>query len=149
VDLAGNANTISTSTDKTVTWTPDTTAPTVTINKGAGQADPSTGGSSIIFDVVFSEVVTGFTAADISFTGSTTGGTLAAAISGTGPTYTVTVTGMAAPDGNVVASIPAASVVDLAGNANTASTSTDNIVAWTAPVGSSSVQTYLIIAGQY
>lgn len=148
-DLAGNLSTIATSTDNTVTWTPDTTAPSVTINKGAGQADPSVGGSSIVFDVVFSEVVTGFTSADISFTGSTTGGTLAAAISGTGPTYTVTVTGMAAPDGNVVASIPAASVVDLSGNANTISTSTDNIVAWTAPVGGASVQSYFFEAGQY
>ena len=146
-DAAGNLSTVSNS--ATVTWTPDTTAPTVTINKGAGQADPSTGGSSIVFDVVFSEVVTGFTAADIVFTGSTVGGTLAAAISGTGPAYTVTVTGMAAPDGNVVASIPAASVVDLSGNANTISTSTDNIVAWTAPVASSSVQTYFFITGQY
>ena len=132
-DLAGNTSALPVVTDNTVTWTPDVTAPTVTINKGASQADP-TSASPILFDVVFSEVVTGFTAADISFTGSTVGGTLAAAISGTGPTYTVTVTGMTT-DGNVVASIPATSVVDLSGNANTASTSTDNIVAWVAPVG--------------
>jgi hypothetical protein len=128
-DLAGNSSTISTSTDNTVTWTPDVTAPTVTIDKAAGQADPATA-TPILFTVVFSETVTGFTAADISFAGSTVGGTLAAVISGTGPTYTVTVTGMTT-DGNVVASVPAASVTDLAGNPNTASTSTDNIVAWT------------------
>jgi hypothetical protein len=147
-DLAGNSSTISTSTDNTVTWTPDVTAPTVTINQAAGQADPANT-SPILFTVVFSETVTGFTAADISFTGSTVGGTLAAAISGTGPTYTVSVTGMAAPNGNVVASIPAASVTDLAGNPNTASTSTDNSVAWTTGIGSTAVQTYFFAAGQY
>ena len=137
-DASGNLSLASTSTDNTVTWTPDVTAPTVTINKGASQADP-TSASPILFDVVFSEVVTGFVSADISFTGSTAGGTLAASISGSGPTYTVSVTGMTT-DGNVVASIPAASVVDLAGNANTASTSTDNIVAWVAPVGGTAGQ---------
>lgn len=130
-DLAGNLSTVSNST--TSNWTADTTAPTVTINKGSGQGDP-TSTTPILFDVVFSEAITGFTSADISFTGSTAGGTLAASISGTGPTYTVSVSGMTT-DGNVVASIPAASVVDLAGNANLISTSTDNVVAWVAPVG--------------
>jgi hypothetical protein len=130
-DLAGNLSTVSNST--TSNWTADTTAPTVTINKGSGQSDP-TSTTPILFDVVFSEAITGFTSADISFTGSTAGGTLAASISGTGPTYTVSVSGMTT-DGNVVASIPAASVVDLAGNANLISTSTDNVVAWVAPVG--------------
>ena len=59
-DAAGNSNTASTSTDNTVTY--DTTAPTVTINQAAGQADP-TNASPINFTVVFSESVTGFTAA--------------------------------------------------------------------------------------
>jgi hypothetical protein len=123
-DLAGNLNTIGTSTDNTITWAPDVTPPTVTINQAGGQADP-TGVSPILFTAVFSEPITGFTASDISFTGSTAGGTLSAAISGTGPTYTISVTGMTT-SGTVVASIPAASVLDLSGNANTASTSTDN-----------------------
>ena len=52
-----NGNTASTSTDNTVTY--DTTAPTVTINQAAGQADP-TNASPINFTVVFSESVTGF-----------------------------------------------------------------------------------------
>ena len=56
-DAAGNANTASTSTDNTVTY--DTTAPTVTINQAAGQADP-TNAIPINFTVVFSEPVTGF-----------------------------------------------------------------------------------------
>ena len=56
-DAAGNANTASTSTDNTVTY--DVTAPTVTINQAAGQADP-TNASPINFTVVFSEPVTDF-----------------------------------------------------------------------------------------
>jgi len=81
---------------------------------------------------VFSEVVTGFINTDVTvvFSG---GGTPAVSISGTGPTYTASVTGMTA-DGNVTASIAAGVCTDLSGNANTISTSTDNIVAWVAPI---------------
>src|SRR5262249_27204320 len=68
-------------------------SPTVTINQAAGQADP-TNSSPISFTVHFSEAVTGFDASDVSFTGSTVGGTLQAAVSGSGQDYTVTVTGM-------------------------------------------------------
>jgi hypothetical protein len=130
---AFNAN--STSTDNIVAWSSDVTAPSVTVNKEAGQADP-TSATSILFTAVFSEAVVGFTSADVSFTGSTVGGTLAASITGTGPTYTITVTGMATTNGNVVCSIPAGVCTDAIGNLNTASTHTDNIVAWTgAPAG--------------
>ena len=73
-DAAGNANTASTSTDNSVTFTaPDTTAPTVTINQAAGQSDP-TSASPISFTAVFSEAVSGFTAADVAISG-TAGGT--------------------------------------------------------------------------
>jgi len=128
-DAAGNLSTVSNS--MSITWTPDTTAPTVTINKGASQSDP-TSASPILFDIVFSEVVTGFINTDVTvvFSG---GGTPAVSISGTGPTYTASVTGMTA-DGNVTASIAAGVCTDLSGNANTISTSTDNIVAWVAPI---------------
>ena len=71
----------------------DTTAPSVTINQAAGQADP-TSTSPINFTVTFSETVTGFTASDISFANSTVGGTLSAAVTGTGATYNVAVSGM-------------------------------------------------------
>jgi uncharacterized delta-60 repeat protein len=108
----------------------DTIAPTVTVNQAATQTDP-TGNSTINFTVTFSEEVTGFDASDISFTGSAAAGTLTANISGTGPTYTLGVSGMTG-DGNIVASINANAVTDLAGNANTASTSTDNTVTYTA-----------------
>ena len=129
-DLTGNNNTASTSTDNSVTW--DVTAPTVTVNKGAAQADP-TNVSPIVFTVVFSETVTGFTNTDVAISGSA-GGPKTVVISGAGPTYTVTVTGMTT-SGTVIATIAANQVLDLAGNNNTASTATDNNVAWdvTAP----------------
>src|SRR5207247_1130718 len=71
-DLASNPNTASTSSDNSVTW--DTTAPSVTINQAAGQADP-TNTSPISFTVIFSEPVTGFAAGDVTLAG-TAGGTL-------------------------------------------------------------------------
>src|SRR5207247_4744922 len=75
-----------------------------------------------------SEPVTGFTASDVTFTGSTVGGgTLVATILGTGPTYSVSVTGMSG-SGTVVASIPAGAAQDAAGNSSQTSTSTDNTV---------------------
>lgn len=107
----------------------DQTQPTVTINQAAGQADP-TNASPINFTVVFSESVTGFTGTDVSFAGSSLSG-LSAAVSGGPSTYTVAVTGMTG-SGDVVASIPAGVATDGAGNGNTASTSTDNTVAFDA-----------------
>ena len=107
----------------------DGTAPTVTINQAAGQADP-TNASPINFTVVFSEDVTGFTASDVSFAGSTVG-SLSATVTGGPSSYNVAVTGMTG-SGDVVASIPAGAATDGAGNGNTASTSTDNTVAFDA-----------------
>jgi YVTN family beta-propeller protein len=126
-DLTGSPSLASTSTDNTVTV--DTVAPTVTINQAIAQADPA-GAAPITFTVVFSEAVTGFTASDVSFAGSTAGGTLVAGVSGSGAAYTVSVTGMTS-GGTVVASIPAGAASDLAGNLSTASTSTDNTVTFT------------------
>ncbi|HEX3150424.1 MAG TPA: choice-of-anchor Q domain-containing protein [Gemmataceae bacterium] len=124
VDGSQSSNAASTSTDNTVRV--DKTTPMVTINQAGTQADP-TNGSPVTFAVHFNEIVTGFTGADISFAGSTVGGTLVANVTGTGADYVVTVSGMTG-DGNVVASIPAASALDLATNGNSASTSTDNVV---------------------
>jgi hypothetical protein len=115
-------NHASTSTDNTVTW-----GATVTINQASGQADP-TGTSPINFTVVFSTSVTGFATGDVSFAGSTTGGTLVGTVSGSGATYNVAVTGMTT-SGVVVASIPAG-VASAGSNSNLASTSTDNSVTW-------------------
>jgi Bacterial Ig-like domain len=116
-DLGGNPGEASTSTDNSVSF--DNVAPTVTINQGGGQADP-TDFSPIFFDVVFSESVTGFDGSDISLAGSTVGGTLVPFVTGSGPTYTVSVSGMTS-SGAVVASIIAGAATDAGGNLSSAS----------------------------
>jgi predicted outer membrane repeat protein len=126
-DDSGNSSWESTSLDNSVLF--DGIAPTVTIDQGATQVD-ITNSSSIVFDVVFDEDVTGFTGTDISFAGSTVDGTLVANVVELTPrTYTVEVSGMDG-EGVVVASIPAGRVSDLAGNGNDASTSIDHEVAF-------------------
>ncbi|HUR55446.1 MAG TPA: FG-GAP-like repeat-containing protein, partial [Gemmataceae bacterium] len=70
----------------------------------------------IRFTVTFSEPVTGFTAADLSLAQSTVGGTLTAAVSGSGTTYSVTVDGMTTP-GDVTLSFAAGAAADAGGNA--------------------------------
>lgn len=128
-DAAGNANFASTSTDNTVTFTAggDTTPPTVTVNQAAGQADPTVT-SPILFTVTFSELVTGFGPGDLIVGG--TAGATSPSISGTGPTYTVAVSGMTT-SGTVTLALPAGALADVAGNPNLASTSTDNTVTFT------------------
>ena len=126
-DSANNPNLVSTSIDKTVTFTvapADNTDPTVTINKASGQDDPTTA-SPILFTVVFSEPVIGFAPGSVTLSG--TAGATSVAVSGTGPTYTLSVTGMT-QSGTVIASISSDEVQDAAGNINEASTSTDNTV---------------------
>ncbi|MFN8384345.1 MAG: sortase [Anaerolineales bacterium] len=104
----------------------DSNAPTVTINQAAGQADP-TNLAPINFTVEFSETVTGFTDTDIAIV--STAGAVTAAITGTGPTYNVAISGMT-QDGTISVSIPAGSVTDLSNNFNAVSTSTDNTVSY-------------------
>ncbi len=108
---------------------PDTTAPTVTINQAADQSDP-TGSSPINFTVVFSESVTNFATGDVTLSG--TAGATTATVTGSGTTYNVAVTGMVR-SGTVIATINAGVATDAAGNANTASTSTDNTVTYNVP----------------
>ena len=68
-------------TDNSIEW--DQTAPKVTVNQKVSQADPTTS-SPVVFTVVFDETTlttpAEFTASDISFTGSTAGGTLVATV---------------------------------------------------------------------
>ncbi|NUO61348.1 MAG: hypothetical protein HOV78_32195 [Hamadaea sp.] len=125
----GEPSDASTSSDNTVTWTPDVAGPTVGIDQTPTQTDPASV-APIVFAVSFSEPVTGFDAADVSLAGSTAGGTLTAAVSGSGTAYTVNVTGMTT-GGTVVASIGAGAATDAAGNPSSASTSSDNTVTWT------------------
>ena len=135
LDLAGNGNTASTSTDNVVTR--ETVPPTVTVEQAVGQSDP-TNGSAVAFTVTFSEPVTGFDASDVTLSGTATG-SLQAAVSGSGPTYDVTVIGMSG-DGTVVVDVPADTTTDLAGNANQASTSLDNSVTWDSAAPSVTVE---------
>ncbi|HEX7085876.1 MAG TPA: Ig-like domain-containing protein [Vicinamibacterales bacterium] len=123
-DAAGNSNNASTSTDNEVTY--DITPPEVTVNQAVGQADP-TNASPINFTVVFSEPVSDFTSADVTLSG--TAGATTAVVTGSGTTYNVAVSGMTT-DGTVVVTVPAGVATDAAGNANNASTSTDNEVTY-------------------
>jgi hypothetical protein len=110
--------------------TPDTTAPTVTIEQASGQPDP-TNSSPINFTVVFSEPVTGFDDSDVVL-GGTAGATTANVTESApndGTTYNVAVSGMTG-GGTVTALIPADAAQDAANNGNTASTSTDNTVTY-------------------
>ena len=84
----------------------------VTLALAAGQANPVNVGP-VNFTATFSAAATGFVNADVSFSGSTVGGTLAAAVTGTNP-YNIAVTGMTT-DGIVLVSIPAASATDPTG----------------------------------
>ena len=108
-DAVGNANVASTSTDNVVTY--DTTAPSVTVDQAATQADPTSGGP-MVFDVVFSEPVTGFATGDVTLAG--TAGATTAVVTG-GPTaYAVTVSGMTG-DGTIVTTVPPGVAADAAG----------------------------------
>src|SRR5687767_13431763 len=130
IDAGSNPNLASTSTDNTVTYNvPVDPQPTVTINQGSTQVDP-TSTSPIIFDVVFSEPVTGFATGDVTLSG--TAGATTAIVSGSGATYTVTVSGMTS-SGTVIASISTAVAIDAGSNPNLVSSSTDNTVTYDTP----------------
>lgn len=124
IDAAGNWS----SNPAEYTWRVDTTAPAVTINQAAGQADPAAAGP-INFTAQFSERVTGFDGSDVTLTGSA--GATTATVSEIAPfdgsTYNVAVSGMAAA-GTVTAAIPAGGAQDAMGYLNFASTSADNTV---------------------
>ncbi len=122
-DAAGNTNAASTSSDNTVTWAPG--GPTVTINQAVSQADPAFT-SPINFTVVFSASVSDFATGDVALSG--TAGATTAAVTGSGTTYNVAVSGMTA-SGTVIATIPQGRAT-AGGLPNLPSTSTDNTVTW-------------------
>ena len=103
--------------------------PTVTVEQSDTQADP-TAASPILFDVTFSEPVTGFTADDVTLGG--TAGATTAVVSGSGADYTVAVSGMTGV-GTVTVSVPAGAAEDAAGNPSEASTSVNNAVTFNPP----------------
>ncbi|WP_287158006.1 Ig-like domain-containing protein [Chloroflexus sp.] len=114
-------------------YTVDRSLLTVTINQAPAQTDPAIS-SPIRFIVIFNKPInpTTFTASDITLGGSAPG-TLTVTITeiapNNGTTFEVVVSGMSG-NGTVIASIPVNVVQDLAGNGNTASTSTDNEVTY-------------------
>lgn len=104
----------------------------VTINKGASQDDP-TNATPIIFDVVFSEAVTGFVTGDVDIIGSAGATTAIVTDNGDSIHFTVTVSGMTQA-GGVTATVPAGVATGISsGYQNAHSTSTDNTVAFQAP----------------
>ncbi|MDQ5963122.1 MAG: hypothetical protein QG629_204, partial [Patescibacteria group bacterium] len=68
-DPSGNATSVSTSTDNSITY--DSSRPSVTINQKSGQADP-TSTNSATFTIIFSEPVSGVVASGFSIAGSAT-----------------------------------------------------------------------------
>jgi hypothetical protein len=135
MDLAGNNNNASTSTDNLVVFN-DNVPPTVTINQASGQADP-TSTLPISFSVVFSEPinVSVFTTSDITQNGTATGITWSITDSGDHMNFTLAAT--ASGYGTLGPSIAANRVTDVVGNPNTASSpSTDHSVTYViAPTG--------------
>jgi hypothetical protein len=127
-DAANEPNLASTSVDNSVTVV---TPVPVTINQASTQTDPACLGP-VHFTVVFGAPVSDFTASDVTL--SDTGpGTLVAAVTGSGTSYDVAVTGMTG-GGIVTASIAAGRAHDANGAPNAASTGTDNSVTMAVPV---------------
>ncbi len=108
---------------------------TVTIDQALGQADP-TSGATIHFTVVFSAAVVDFATGDVTLGG--TAGATTAIVTGSGTTYNVAVSGMTV-GGTVIVSIDAGRAQAAAGNANLASTSTDNTVTYNEPLPNTTV----------
>ncbi len=130
-DLAGNNNS---EVSNTLSRNYNSIKPTVTIEQGGSQTDP-TNFSPINFTVVFSEPVNNFGTGDVDLSASTTLGTLSGIVSEVAPmdgtTYDVSVSGMSST-GAVIAAVPADAAWDTAANGNDASTSVDHSVAYTA-----------------
>ncbi len=111
-----------------LTVTIDTIAPTVTVNQSVGQADPTVLGSTIGFTAPFSEPVLDFVSADVTLGGTAGANNVVVThYRGDYGTYYFFVSGMTQV-GTVTARVAAGVAHDVAGNANVASTSTDNTV---------------------
>jgi hypothetical protein len=127
-DASDNASEASTSTDNTVRL--DATKPSVTINQASGQKDFANS-SPIKFTVKFSEPVTGFSAGDVTLSGSA--GPTKKKVTGSGSSYVVEVSGMST-SGSVFAKVVSGAATDAAGNTSKASTSSDNKVTFHKPI---------------
>ena len=129
-DLATNAQTSAWTAASTVY---DTVAPSVT-SFTANTPGP-TRQSTVVFSLVFSEAVTGLTAADLTIGGTTTGWSILT-ITGSGTSYSVSVTrGGTGSDGTITLTLATGSVDDAVGNQGPAagSTSTTSIIHTSGP----------------
>lgn len=109
----------------------DKTLPTLVISDDEA-ATANIAGGNVVYTFAFSEVVTGFTLADISITNGVPVGNLTTDDSG--KTYKLTVTPKADFEGTMTVSVPSAAVVDNAGNANALDASSTQLVDTIAPV---------------
>ena len=125
-DLAGNIGLESGRMSVTI----DTTGPTVSVVRAAGQPSTTTA-APVRFSVVFSEPVTGFDSAGVAL-GGTAGATFAV-VTGSGTTYEVAVGGMTRT-GSVTLDIQPRASRDAVGNASAAATGSDTPVAFEVPV---------------
>jgi len=106
--------------------------PSVTINQAAGQVDPATS-MPLLFTASFNRAVSGFTGTDVTLSGTANRTNATVSVSGGPSVYTVQVNGIS-NDGTVIATINAGGAVDVTGNGNTASTSSDNTITYLAPL---------------
>lgn len=110
-------------------YTIDRVAPSVVVAQSTSQADP-TGTTPILFTATFSESVTGFDAADVTYTGSAPAGA-SITVSGSGQDYVISFNSVPGSGSRTITpSIAAGTATDAAGNGNAASTSTDNTVTY-------------------
>ena len=130
-DVAGNKSEVS----GPVTITLDSVAPTVTISSTSGGNGGTANTRTLSYTAIFSEVVRGFgDAGDFMVTGTANMGSPAVtrfSASADNRTYTFDV--IATTDGSVTVSIAAESVLDIAGNGNTASNNYALTIDSTAP----------------
>lgn len=119
IDIEGNENLPSTSTDNQVMF--DATAPAVTVTRAAGQTATTTANTAN-FTVTFSENVTGFTAAGVQITPPAGASPVATVSAVSSTTYTVNLSGMT-DDGPYAVTVAANAATDQAGTGNTAAPS--------------------------
>ena len=103
-DAAGNGNTVASRLSRTA----DVTRPTLALSSAAG----STINTALTVTATFSESVTGFDVSDV-----TVGDGTVSSLTGSGTTYTFTITPLTA--GSVTVDVAANSAADAAGNGNT------------------------------
>ena len=109
--------------------TADPSAPTVTISQASGGTNP-TSTSPIVFDIIFSESVSGFDATDLTLI--STAGPVTDSFVGSGADYQVSVTGMSA-GGNVSLSVGPAKASSIAHPGLLNLSSNTAVVAWVVP----------------